>query len=71
VEKCVNILYHTCIYNHLPEEEPSSLKHVEDIINQGISLENVHSVGLYCIIQYYNAQCKKTWKRCKEHEKIQ
>jgi len=28
-----NILYHTCTYNHLPEDEPSGLKHVEDIIN--------------------------------------
>jgi hypothetical protein len=23
--------YHTCIYNRLPEDEPSSSKHVEDI----------------------------------------
>jgi hypothetical protein len=24
-------LYHACMYNHLPEDEPSGLKHVEDI----------------------------------------
>jgi hypothetical protein len=26
-------LYYTCIYNRLPEDEPSSSKHVEDIQN--------------------------------------
>jgi len=26
------ILYHTCIYNRLPKDEPSGSKHVEDII---------------------------------------
>ena len=26
-------LYHTCTYNHLPEDEPLGLKHVEDIKN--------------------------------------
>jgi len=26
----VDILYHTCIYNRLPEYEPSGSKHVED-----------------------------------------
>jgi hypothetical protein len=26
-----NTLYHTCIYNRLPEDEPSGSKHVEDI----------------------------------------
>ena len=28
----VNKLYHTCMYNRLPEDEPTGLKHVEDII---------------------------------------
>jgi len=28
----VNKLYHTCSYNSLPEDEPSGLKHVEDIV---------------------------------------
>ena len=28
----VNKLYHTCTYNRLPEDEPSSSKHVEDIV---------------------------------------
>jgi len=23
--------YHNCMYNHLPEDEPSGFKHVEDI----------------------------------------
>ena len=26
-------LYHTCIYNRLPEDEPSGSKHVADTIN--------------------------------------
>ena len=26
-----NIPYHNCIYNRLPEDEPSGSKHVEDI----------------------------------------
>ena len=30
---CKNILYHTCIYNRLPEDEPSGSKHEEDIKN--------------------------------------
>jgi len=25
------IPYHKCMYNHLPEDEPSGSKHVEDI----------------------------------------
>jgi hypothetical protein len=25
------MVYHTCIYNHLPEDEPSGSKHVEGI----------------------------------------
>jgi len=28
-----NLLYHNCIYNRLPEDEPSGSKHVEDIKN--------------------------------------
>jgi len=28
----VNKLYDTCTYNRLPEDEPSSSKHVEDIV---------------------------------------
>ena len=28
----VNKLYHTCMYSHLPEDEPSTFKHVEDIV---------------------------------------
>ena len=27
-----NTLYHNCIYNRLPEDEPSVSKHVEDIV---------------------------------------
>jgi hypothetical protein len=40
------------MYNRLPEDEPTGSKHVEDIKfkNQNINLENVHFVGLYCII---------------------
>ena len=26
-------LYHTCMYNRHPEDEPSGSKHLEDIIN--------------------------------------
>ena len=44
------LLYHTCKYNRLPAEEPSGLKHVEDIVNKNIVLEKVHFLGLYCII---------------------
>ena len=36
------------MYNYLPVDEPSGSKHVEDMINENISLENVHFVGLYC-----------------------
>ena len=25
-----NVLYHTCKYNHIPEDDPSSSKHVND-----------------------------------------
>ena len=46
-----NVLYHTCMYNHLPEEEPSGSKRVEDVTDYNISLEKVHFVGLcYTII---------------------
>jgi len=38
------------MYNRLPEDKPSGSKHVEDIINQNISSEKVHFVGLYCVI---------------------
>ena len=34
----------------LPEDEPLGSKHLEDIINWNINLENVHFVSLYCII---------------------
>jgi len=44
-------LYHTCIYNCLPEDEPSGLKHIEDQELKIIfNLEEVHVVGLYCVI---------------------
>jgi len=36
-----NILYHTCIYSCLPEDEPSGSEYLEDIINSNISLEKV------------------------------
>jgi hypothetical protein len=41
-----------CIYNHLPEDELSGSKHVEDIKikNEAFNLENVLFIGLYCII---------------------
>jgi len=29
-DACKTQIYHTCIYNHLPEDEPSGSKHVED-----------------------------------------
>ena len=40
------------MYNRLPEDEPLSAKRVEDIniTSYNINLENVHFVGLYCII---------------------
>jgi len=38
------------MYNHLPEDEPSVLKRVEDIKHKNISLEEMCFVGLYCII---------------------
>ena len=38
------------IYNRLPEDEPSSSKHAEDIVNKNINSEKIHFVGLYCII---------------------
>jgi len=36
------IIYLTCMYNRLPENEPSDSKHIEDITNSNIRLENVH-----------------------------
>ena len=30
---CVIVVYHNCIYNRLPEDEPYVSKHVEDIKN--------------------------------------
>jgi len=32
----VNKLYHMCMYNLLPEDEPSVLKHLEDIVRTKI-----------------------------------
>jgi len=45
-----NAPYHNCIYNRLPEDEPSGSKQVEDIKikNYNINLEKVHFVGLHC-----------------------
>jgi len=43
------ILYHNCIHNPLPEDEPSGWKHVEDIKKiqiKTIILGNVHFVVL-------------------------
>jgi len=41
-----------CVYNRLPEDEPSGSKHVEDKKNIKLEyLEKEHFVGLYCIIQ--------------------
>jgi hypothetical protein len=37
------------MYNRPPENGPSVSKYVEDI-NKNISLEKLHFVGLYCII---------------------
>ena len=48
-----NVPYHNCIYNRLPEDEPSGSKHVEDIKkikNLNINLGNMYFVGLYCIM---------------------
>jgi len=45
----------TSIYNRLPENEHSDSKHVEDIINYNISLENVHFVGKCCVIMLQRA----------------
>ena len=33
-----NIVYHSCTYNRLPEDEPSDSKHEEDIKNYNIKL---------------------------------
>jgi hypothetical protein len=48
----ITIPYHNCIYNRLPEEEPSVSKHVEDtkIKNWNINSENIYFFGLYCMI---------------------
>jgi len=32
----VNIFYHTCTYNRLPEGQPSESKHVENIVKTKI-----------------------------------
>ena len=34
--KHLNIFYHTCTYNCLPEDEPLGSKHVEDIVKINI-----------------------------------
>jgi len=44
------MLYHTRMYNRLPEDEPSVSKHVEDFVYSNISTGKVHFVGLYRII---------------------
>ena len=43
--------YLNLIYNRLPEDEPSGLKHLEDIKikNYNFNLENAYFVGLYCM----------------------
>jgi hypothetical protein len=52
-QSCIqNVPHHNCIYNRLPEDEPSGSKQVEDIRikNQSINLEKVNFIGLYCVI---------------------
>jgi hypothetical protein len=44
---------HTGIHNRLPEDEPLGSKQAEDI-NYNITLENVHFVGLYCVVILQN-----------------
>jgi hypothetical protein len=34
----VDILYHICKYNHIPVDEPSESKHVEDNVKTEISV---------------------------------
>jgi len=52
------------MYNQLPEDEPLGSQRVEDIKfkNQNINSENVHFIGLYCIIilQYTVKKVQKT-----------
>ena len=47
-----NTLYRTYIDTRLPEDEPSDLKHVEDIKNEKLitNLGKVHFVVLYRVI---------------------
>jgi hypothetical protein len=47
-----NIPYHTCIYSHIPEGKLFGLKHLEyiRIKTYYTDVENVHFVGLCCII---------------------
>ena len=40
------------MYNRLPEGKRSGSKHVGDIKNKNINLENVHFVGLYYIMKF-------------------
>ena len=58
VYRCMqNVPYHTfIIYNRLPEDELSGSKHLEDIKNYHINLENTRFVGYKL---YYNGRCKK------------
>jgi len=50
----VKILYYTCIYNRVPEDEPSSSKHAKDIINKNINSENMQFLGLFFIFTLGN-----------------
>jgi hypothetical protein len=53
----VNKIYHTYMYNRLPEDELCGSKHVEDIVKIKICLTNMHFIGI--IRLYYNAHCKE------------
>jgi hypothetical protein len=52
-DTAVSILQYRTQYNRLAEDKTSMLKYIEDIKNiknYNIILEEVHFVGLYCII---------------------
>jgi len=43
----------TCTYNHLPEDEPSGSKHVEDIVKKLIYYFNKYAFCLFIFYEFW------------------
>jgi len=54
----INNFYHSCIYNRLPEDEPSDSKHVEDVVKIRILIfTKVHFVDFLAFPNFRVSPC--------------